>query len=291
LSPPLRFEDASFDAWIDKGFVDAVFPKETGAENKIQGRKLFDEANRMLSQSGTCIVVSLAEEHSLDLILQNWMEERKPWNACLHVWELHPVSGEMLPFGFVLSSKDPDAASNDFTVKWHELDGTVLPLSFDDQSYKAIFQDLTKGIESARRAYTDRITKQLETHQVLATIEIKPYDADVDMQALGLKIISENWATDASNDEEKKLLSPSWRSFSDNADDECSFVKVVEIGYGISKALLRCVIDSTTLDDLVETIEAWEGDEAFEGIQSVDVDWENTVPISAAANMFLAKLE
>jgi translation elongation factor EF-1beta len=125
----------------------------------------------------------------------------------------------------------------------------------------------------------------------LATIEIKPYDADVDMQALGLKIISENWATDASNDEEKKLLSPSWRSFSDNADDECSFVKVVEIGYGISKALLRCVIDSTTLDDLVETIEAWEGDEAFEGIQSVDVDWENTVPISAAANMFLAKLE
>jgi hypothetical protein len=46
------------------------------------------------------------------------------------------------------------------------------------------------------------------------------------------------------------------------------------------------------LDFLVEAITDWDGDAVFEdGVQSVDVDWDNTIPVSSAAKMFLPKMD
>jgi hypothetical protein len=294
LAPPLRFDDSSFDAWVDKGFVDAVFSKDSEAENKVQARKLFEEANRLLSDTGgVSIVVTLAEKHSLELLVQNWTEESNKWDTCLHVWELHPTSGDMLPFGIVMKKQSTVPKSINLSVVWHQIDSTIQSLTFSDKTEESVLQVLTKRIESAREAFVEQKSKPQETHQVLALIEIKPYDAEVDMQALGLKIVSETWhGEDPSNENGSKLLSPIWRSFSDEMDDKASFVRVVEIGYGISKAILQCIIDADDLDFLVGAITDWDGDAVFEdGVQSVDVDWENTMPVSSAAKMCLPKMD
>ena len=51
--------------------------------------------------------------------------------------------------------------------------------------------------------------------------------------------------------------------------------QVVPIGFGISKLVMSCVLESDDLEVLVEAME-----DELEGVQSVDVDWENTFPVA-----------
>jgi translation elongation factor EF-1beta len=284
LNPPLGYKDASFDAWIDKGFIDAVFAKETQEDNRVQAKKLFDEAHRLLSsRSGIFFVVTLAEDHSLQLILDNWTG----WSNRIHIWELQPLSGEMLPFGVILC-KDEFSESEEKTLVWHNLDALEEVIRFDDN--KMIFDDIKIRIEDARHNFARAIaskSESLKLHQLMATIEVKPFDAEVDVTELGSTIMAAEWrsCTDPS-----RVIQLLWRPFDSEGEAEAKFVDVVPIGYGISKVRLRCIISQDDLDDLANAIGEWEGDDEFEGVQSVDVDWSATVPVSNAMDLF-SKME
>lgn len=291
LNPPLGFKDASFDVWIDKGFIDAVFSKETQGDNRVQAKKLFDDAHRLLSsRSSIFFVVTLAEDHSLQLILDNWTtDDHHRWSNRIHIWELQPLSGEMLPFGVVLC-KDELSELGEKTLVWHNLDALEEVIRFDDNNSKTIFDDIKIRIEDARHNFARTIaskSESLKVHQLMATIEVKPFDAEVDMTELGSTIMAAEWrsCTDPS-----RVIGLVWRPFDSEGEAEAKFVDVVPIGYGISKARLRCIIDSQDLDDLADAIGEWEGDDKFEGVQSVDIDWSETVPVSNAMDLF-SKME
>jgi translation elongation factor EF-1beta len=290
LNPPLGFKDASFDVWIDKGFIDAVFAKETHEDNRVQARKLFDEAHRLLSsRSSILFVVTLAEDHSLQLILDNWTTDDHRWSNRIHIWELQPLSGEMLPFAVVLC-KDEFSNREDKTLVWHNLDALEEVIRFDDNNSKTIFENIKIRIEDARHNFARTIAAQSESlklHQLMATIEVKPFDAEVNMAELGSTIMAAEWR---SCTDPLRVIGIVWRPFDTEGEEEAKFVDVVPIGYGIFKARLRCIIDSQNLDDLVDAIGEWEGDDKFEGVQSVDIDWTETVAVSNAMDIF-SKME
>jgi translation elongation factor EF-1beta len=172
---------------------------------------------------------------------------------------------------------------------WHNLDSLEEVIRFDDNS-KMIFDDIKIRIEDARHNFARAIaskSESLKLHQLMATIEVKPFDSEVDVAELGSTIMAAEWrsCTDPS-----RVIRLVWRPFDSEGEAEANFVDVVPIGYGISKARLRCIIDSQDLDDLVDAIDEWEGDDKFEGVQSVDIDWSDTVAVSNAMDLF-SKME
>jgi translation elongation factor EF-1beta len=292
LDPPISFEGCSFDAWIDKGFIDAVFAKETQDENRIVAKILFDEAHRLLkSRGGTLLVVTLAEDHSLQLLLDNWRDSNGDgWHSTLHIWELQPVSGDMLPFCFVFVKMEGRTAE-DRSFIWHGMDGSSVVHNLGSEDKSSIFEKIKSKVEITRDGFARQKSAESippNVHQLLASIEVKPYDAGVDMQALGLTLTSTAWH--APNDGGLFPLSPRWYPFTDDSNEGSILVKVVPIGFGISKVKLRCIINADHLDALVEAIQEWDGDAIFEGVQSVDVDWNDTVRVSSAGDIF-SKIE
>lgn len=250
LKPPLPFEELSFDCWIDKGFVDAVFAE--GESSAEQAKRLFDEIHRLLIENGVALVVSLAEEHSLRIILDNWTESG--WSPLLHVWELKPVSGAMLPFGFVLSKSHSDQTRS---IAWHGLDGSVEILEGDVQ------RAIVHRVQRSRDAFQKQA--KATVRMVLATIDVKVYDPDFDLVALSSAIQSQDWFVDGT------VIAVKWRTISG------STCEIVPVGFGISKLRMTCAIDSDDLGLLIDVLSE------HDDIQSVDVDWNETAPLSDAA--------
>jgi len=80
------------------------------------------------------LIITMAEEHSLDLILSNWLsfslQNQQGGDCCtynwvksLHIHEVIPTSGKMRPFCFVLQKKNEcehdDYDQNDSTNNWN----------------------------------------------------------------------------------------------------------------------------------------------------------------------------
>jgi translation elongation factor EF-1beta len=276
LNPPLPFEADSFECWIDKGFVDAVFSKESETSNREdQPRKLFDEANRLLkAETGVALVVSLAEDHSIQLLLDNAFI--KSWRPEIHVWELNPVSGDMRPFGFVFTKAAFEDERSERRLLWHSIDGEIDETSTTIDS----LLDLIRGRVAESRETFSLAQKSNAIRKVLVILEVKPFDADEDLKALGAAVRASTWQTvDGGN---PLTLCPLWQPFE---CDKIVMEQIVPIGYGISKLRLKCIIPSDDVDHLVSAIEEWEGDGVLEGVQSVDVDWANTVPIGNAQEL------
>jgi SAM-dependent methyltransferase/translation elongation factor EF-1beta len=302
LDPPLPFETSSFDAWVDKGFFDAIFSDNNEQLNRDQSRKLFGEANRILTNEvAVALIISLAEDHSLRLIVDRWLDGEKEestadpsssltgWARDLHIWELEPISGTMRPFGFVLR-KSKKATESERIVVWHAMDRTVTehPCA---SSLSVLLQLVQTLVLDSRQEFVQKKSTDDacdgSRREVLLTLEIKPYDTSVDMFALGERLCASDWTTDSGT----RDLRPRWQPFKDSRNDNQGVLcKVVPIGYGICKLLLQCVIASEDVDDLVECLQEWEGDQDCEdGIQSVDVDWAMTVPVGDAARLAVVK--
>ena len=135
-------------------------------------------------------------------------------------------------------------------------------------------------IASSRQRFSAARPKE-DSHttvrKVLATLEVKPCDAEVDLVALGHRIRSEVWAVDSGG--ERRNLRPMWQPFSDG--DSSELYSIVPIGFGISKLLLKCVLPSDDLDDLAALIAEWDEDL----VQSVDIDWQNTIPVGDVSGL------
>ena len=314
--PPLPFADSSADAWVDKGFVDAIFSDKDPEQNCLQqSRRLFQEANRILTNKiGVALIVSLAEEHSLRLIIDRYLEGTKQpradigdgnsqklggWTATLHVWELEPSSGTMRPFGFVLQKEGPAVSYDaDRTIVWHsctdsddrQLCQTTEHSAHADSLFALVHSlvmasqaDFEARQRSSQKAQSASSSTGAQPRQVMLRLEIKPSDADVDLEQLGERIRSHRWTstttttTTIKDGRSGRDLSPHWQPIGQNI----TLDKTVPIGFGISKLLLQCIIESDDVDELVDAITEWHDDD----IQSVDVDWSNTVPVSDAADL------
>jgi len=291
LKPPLPYADEAFDVWVDKGLVDALF---CGSEDKVleeirQCTTLFREAHRVLKNNGDgiCIVVSLAQEHTLRLLLHasgllHWhevpeeMETSLCWLGPLEIYEVKPLSdaSSLRPFAFVLRNGPlTDLLSTDepaviFNNESGEVRGTVTKktLSFDT---------VNDMLQASRDEYLQKwkINQQLKTGSevdlgneedmyVLATIHIKPWGVDTNLQDLKVRI--------------------------KNSEDNCAFVghtwksdEIKPIGFGISLLQMSCIVRRNELEDLCEKIASQEE----EYVQSVDIDWDNTFRVMSAESI------
>ena len=279
LNPPLPFEAYSFDCWVDKGFVDAVFSEKSETSNRDQSKKLFEEANRLLkAATGVALIVSLAEDHSLQLLLDNAF--KGSWRPDLHVWELDPVSGDMRPFGFVFTKANIVEERTDRRLVWHFLDGEIDEASTTLESLLDVIRGRVVGSREAFSISQKSKEKSKAIRKVMVTLELKPFDAETDLKLLGKGVRASTWQT--IDGEAQRTLCPSWQPFE---GDDSVMESIVPIGYGISKLILQCIIPSDDVDHLVSAIEDWEGDDELDGVQSVDVDWARTIPIGNAQEL------
>ena len=279
LKPPMQFDRSSFHCWIDKGFVDAIFAKEAVEENKLQSTALFGEAHRLLvPQGGFMLIVTLAEEHTLQIILNKFLS--KAWDPVLHVWEMLPVSGTMRPFAFVLVTRElldgdsPSAFASVITVIWHEHSSTEdHASSIHNVRSDELKEKLGELVERSRHDFRSATTADRQNNNeclMLVFLEIKPVDTDVDLIALSNRVRSK---TDYFIGE--KQLRITWRPLNSSENNDTCYHMVVPIGYGVCKLQLSCVVSSECTDDLPEAIHSSECD----SVMSVDIDWTQTVLI------------
>ncbi len=325
LHPPLHssLTADSFDAWMDKGLMDALFANHKEhiiaaanaaaeeEENQRHCAMVFQEAHRLLhSNSGIMFVVTLAEPHTLQLLLQNWCDQQhhhdddptntdssRRWSPTLHIWELVPLSGAMRPFGVVLTKETSTSELFDSTKKlvWHGLNGvfstTVHPLN--GMCEATMLTTISTILEESRQRFREEILlrSQQQNHhdaspfRLLATLEVKPYDDQVDLMGVGQQITSRSYA---------QIGPVQWLTW-ENDDDEPSsttttpvvaattrsyYSKLVPMAFGLSKLVLRCLVASSDeLKEMVDDIMDWHQANGGDCIQSIDIDWEATHPV------------
>ena len=270
---PTTFLDLTFDCWIDKGFVDAIFSDKNDSMNKEQSKRLFQEANRTLKRTGFMITITLAEEHSLQIIIDNWLSSNI-WQSTLHIWELKPTSGDMPPFAFVIKKMGERTEHGDgtLTLQFHTNETLDMIMTFSDRT--TIMKKIQEIISDSRQRFSlsqaERKNLEATTPKLLATIEVKTNDAETDLISIGNAIQDIQWKVNADG----KSINVQWQSFTNMEGGE-EMCNIVPIGYGISKLQLRCIIGNDDLEELVGSIEEWDTDV----VQSVDIDWSNTVPV------------
>ena len=278
LEPPLPLEGGVFDVWLDKGLVDALF-KDASDDCRAQSNTLFSEAFRLLRPAaGMILIVTMAEEHSLKLILDGFWRELESQSASLHVWDLEPVSGDMLPFGLVLQRTT--TGNEELILSWHHKENQVEEVKVQTKTIECLFEEVSSRCGTSRAGFKE--LRERQNGKTLATIEIKPWDSTTDLEVLKDVIVGTTWTVPSTGSQvEPRSIDPNWRAHD---------FEIVPIGYGISKLVLQCTVNSDDLDILVDAISEWEGIPSIEdGVQSVDIDWNKTVRIATFPGIAIPK--
>jgi translation elongation factor EF-1beta len=229
LASSLPYESESFELFVDKGAIDAMFC-DNCEDSKLSFQALFnnllDTASSTLHQY---ICVTLAEAHTVDL----FATVVPSLFSLLDIFELPTPSGgsssKLRPFAFVLSggkdcvvgssSADDDDNDKANTVIFHHSSGLVTPTSFSS---------LPTLLKSSRNA---------QSVATYAVVHFKPYDSETDLLDLASKIKSNFTSMDW------KMLS--WREEP----------KLLPIAFGMMKLELTLVIkDDAELEDMCEAI-------------------------------------
>jgi translation elongation factor EF-1beta len=269
----LPFDDGECSAWIDKAFIDAVF-SEVNELATEQCRSMFQEAFRVLcKEDAVFVVISLSETHSLELIMKGYFVGG--WKHEFHVWDLKPISGKLRPFAFVFvtSAKDDDILEDiiRYSLVWHKEDGSLETTICDGSDVlRAV---VTQKVDQSREKFKKSVI--LEERKMLVTLEVKPYEAEANLEKLAELLQNFAWL---SEDNAEPLTKPVWQAFENG-----SYYEIMPIAFGICKLRMKCIYPTDEVENLVAAIESWEGSEDYEdGIQSVDVDWANTFAIAVA---------
>jgi len=322
LQTPLPYPMSSFDAWIDKGLLDALFSgeKERGEcsvdrkySDEQKSQTIFHEAHRLLkdpngNEKGVMMIITMAEEHSLHLITSNWisghhkLNDRLLWNNILYIHELKPISGKMTPFAFVLQKRkefgnhESSKTDNDicYSIEFQTLEGRTYNVEITEPTSSSSFETVVKDEVQAllkercatfRKQIRDNVNKSVENaHMVLGTIDIKPSDDSVNLEQLSQQITGSTWGIDSLTWHKKKVEDNNQLD-DDEKENTMSFGDIVPIGFGINKLQMQCVVDSEKLEDLCEAIcEYHSGGEAC-CVQSVDIVWDKTCPVGGLGNL------
>ena len=87
----MKFEGGSFDAVMDKGTLDAVYPEDTEVNlERVQG--LFKRIMEILKPEGSYFIISLLQEHILKAILESFSD------VYLKIHEVLIKDSKMFPF-------------------------------------------------------------------------------------------------------------------------------------------------------------------------------------------------
>jgi len=70
----MSFEEGSFDAVIEKGTLDAIYPENTEEITK-NVEKVFDDVMKILKENGSYIFISLLQDFILDKVLERFLKE------------------------------------------------------------------------------------------------------------------------------------------------------------------------------------------------------------------------
>ena len=89
----MKLEDSSYDAIVDKGTLDAVFPEDT-SKNAEKIEHLFAEVLRVLKPKGSYICISLLQEHILNMALRYFYNK----GYAVDLYEILIKNSKMYPF-------------------------------------------------------------------------------------------------------------------------------------------------------------------------------------------------
>jgi len=143
--------------------------------------------------------------------------------------------------------------------------GTSDPTTtFDGRDVDRDFDTINGLIEDSRKAYLQVAEKKQSVPMTMVTLEIKPYEADFDFDALLSRL------TDA----ESSPIS----SFGAMVKSH----ELVPLAFGIRKLELIVVGPTENVKNMCEAV--LEREE--EDVQSVDVDWTRAVPVMDAGRLF-----
>jgi translation elongation factor EF-1beta/SAM-dependent methyltransferase len=258
----LSFDSKCFDAWIDKGLLDAIFSESSDVEQQ-QCQQMLNEANRLLRPGGVCLIASLAQFHSLELIWSSLdlLNESSNWED-MNIFEVAPTSdaSSLRPFVFVIRKVQVQKGQNhERCIIFNHYDGRC---SRFDRKGETIFNDIIMQLNNSRTAFASMVQQNVTMKRLsLATLHIKPYDNETDLKQLSYTI------------EEK--CATAFSTFTRNAS------VLVPIGFGLNKIELKFIISSEEIEDVCDFIM----DEEEDAVQSVDIDWENTFHCGDTASL------
>lgn len=251
LDPPINHPNESFDIWIDKGLLDALFSNHEQV-TEDQCHSMFQEAHRLLrspedemSNNRLMMIISMAEDHSLNLILKNWLDYQHVngvdvpmWSSTLHIYETQPSTGSMIPFGFILEkminidimNKNGTLLKPKRTIQFHSMNDDSIPsiqIPNDASNTNILFTSTKEVVKNllakSRDSYITQLNARKTTNEplLLGTMEIKPCSSDVDLQQLCYRIISINhqsrwWLPHSATDQMEADTSTSYSSDSVN---------------------------------------------------------------------------
>jgi translation elongation factor EF-1beta/SAM-dependent methyltransferase len=281
LSLPLPFDADSFDAYVDKGLMDAMMDSHTSSTCQTNTKTLFAGSWRVLKNRAPYVCISLGEEHIAHLLLSVLLggadDPEIRWGP-LHIYPLSPSSSSstLRPFAFVLlCDKDDiaDSSSRRVVHFHHAADEATISNDYElttTELKDPDFESVNALLCSSRTSYSEYMEKKAyaeaassgggddDRRLALAKLEIKPYEAETD-----LNTILENLKAP---DSQISLSFPTiqWKAH-----------ETVEIGFGISKLVVTIIVAYEDLDELVEMIQEVEED----SVQSVDVNYDETQPL------------
>lgn len=289
LQPPLPYADNLFDVWVDKGLTDALFCGGNDIDPQLeQCFTLLQEAHRVLKPNGLCLIITLAQDHTLKLLLHasGYLDMTAPephlssssssvaqWLHPIEIHEIKPLSNasSLRPFAILFrrgSSLLENTLSRD-VQSIHDPKKPVIVLLDENgivqesiYKHKFCWEAVHNLVQSSQQRYLIQ-WKQMrrgysnpnqsnEIDFVLATICIKPWDVETNLVDVKKRI---------QNNEEYLRFHLTWKS-----------EEIKAVGFGISLLQMSLIIPRENLEDLCEYIATQEED----FVQSVDVDWPST---------------
>jgi len=227
------------DFVIDKGLLDAMF-----SEDSVHSRKravcMASELCRVVKEDGLLLIVSLCQGHSIRIL-----------EACLPVFSSNCLEAKVQPLTpqnsksalrpFCISLLKGDAASHHENLK-------VTFLNENGEQIKSChsFLEMECLFVQFQKTFLEEF-QQKESKRLLLTLDLKPWDADVDLEITQNNVLTLN------------LENVLWLAQES---------QTIPIGFGIKKLQMQCLVPDDfdpmeVCDLLCEHLE--------ESIQSVDI--------------------
>ena len=264
---PLPFEDESYDAWIDKGLIDAMFDSFSDS-NQANIGKLFNHANRILRNDSPYICITLAEEHILKLFLHT-LSESVEWST-LNIIALNPAEKKsaLRPFAFVFVKSGEKCGEK--SVCFYPEGETSTSRVIQEPTFECVNKVICNSRDAFKSNFEEEAKKSSESSTTtgesqqlsLIKLQIKPYESETDLQEFLEKLKSS-------------------QSIQTNFNPALQFKSsaLVPLAFGIKRLDVEVIINTNQVDELLLLIEEEHEDE----VQSVDL--ESCVMVGDIAGM------
>eukprot|EP00658_Telonema_sp_P-2_P073886 TRINITY_DN63024_c0_g1_i1.p1 TRINITY_DN63024_c0_g1~~TRINITY_DN63024_c0_g1_i1.p1 ORF type:complete len:247 (+),score=48.82 TRINITY_DN63024_c0_g1_i1:120-860(+) len=228
-----------------------VYKRQDRYDDQQIAQVIFRSAARLLKPQGLMLIITLAQDHILELVLESVRTTGNLWRR-LDVHELAPkdMSSPLQPFAVVLERGSIQGKRDAMATAFHRASGGIRAVdSLEMSAWLGVIHDSRQRFVE-RQASLAAMTAGQKRRGMRVVIDVKPWDGEVDLNALAETLKTKVLDTD----------SVQWEG--------CN---VVPIGFGISKIAIQCVSESSDqidmIRDLIEQEDEW--------VQSVDINWDS----------------